>query len=181
MKTKPLVLLSLLTAIALTIFIVEAQLPPLVAVPGIKMGLANIITLFALRFFTRRQAAAILFVRVVLGCLLGGQISALFYSLGGGFVCLAVESFVIRRVPDKQLWAVSVLGAIAHNITQLLIAALLISSPTVFWYLPALLAAGIITGAFTGLCVQAVVMKYHKQISRFIDQKSESTKKQGLP
>ncbi len=166
MKLKRLTILSLLTAFSLITFIIEAQIPPLTSVPGIKIGLANIFTLFALRFFKRREVAVMLFVRIFLGSVFSGNISALLYSLSGGFVCFIIESLIINKFSDKNIWALSVLGAIAHNITQICVAALVLSSISVFWYLPALIIAAILSGTFTGLCIQAVILNFGKTLKK---------------
>ena len=94
MKLKQMTTNALLTAIALTIFMIEAQIPSLVPIPGVKLGLANIITVFALFAFTPKDAFLILFVRVFLGSVFSGQISTLLYSLGGGFVCFVYSPWI---------------------------------------------------------------------------------------
>ena len=86
MKTKKLVLLGLLTAIALTIFMIEAQIPGLVPIPGIKLGLSNIVTVFAVFAIGSWEGAAVLFVRVFLGAVFSGQMMTLLYSFGGGLL-----------------------------------------------------------------------------------------------
>ena len=86
MKTKRLTQTALLTAIALTIFMAEAQLPPVIPIPGVKLGLANIVTVFALFTLGPVDALAILLVRVLLGSMFAGQLMTLFYSLGGGLL-----------------------------------------------------------------------------------------------
>ena len=83
-KTRKLTQMALLTAIALTIFMVEAQIPALVPVPGVKLGLSNIITVFAVFAMGSREAAAILFVRIFLGAVFAGNFSTIFYSAAGG-------------------------------------------------------------------------------------------------
>ena len=153
MQTKRLTLCGVLTAAALTIFVLEAQLPPLVPVPGIKPGLANLITLFALVFLSPQDAFLILLARILLGTALVGNPAVLIYSLTGGLACLAAEVLLLRLCGAKQLWAISAAGAMVHNIFQLLAAACITRTLSVFWYLPALLIAGLLTGLFTGLCI----------------------------
>lgn len=88
MNTKKLCLLSLLTAIALIIFIVELRIPNLVPIPGVKLGLANIITVYAVYHLKASETAIILFVRIFLGSVFGGNLSAIAFSLCGGLLCL---------------------------------------------------------------------------------------------
>ena len=84
MKTRKLTTLALLSAIALTIFIIEAQIPPLVPIPGVKLGLANIVTVFTVFAFRGRDGAAVLSVRIFLGAVFAGNFSTIFYSAAGG-------------------------------------------------------------------------------------------------
>ena len=87
MKTKKIALLAILTAIALTIFIIEAQIPPLVPVAGVKLGLANVITLFALVTLGRKEAFTVMSLRVILGSIFAGSVTSFMYSAAGAFVC----------------------------------------------------------------------------------------------
>ena len=162
-KTKRLTLLAVLTAAALCVFVLEAQLPPLTPVPGIKLGLANIFTLFALYVLDAKSALALLLVRVVLGSLVTGQVSAMGYSLCGGLLSYLVLLLFYRRIPGKQLWALSILSALAHNLGQLLLASVVMGTFAIFWYAPMLFLAAMVTGAFTGLTAQ-MVLKHWKKV-----------------
>lgn len=84
---KKTIRLSALSAIALTIFIIEIQIPPLVPIPGIKLGLANIITLIILSLYGIKEASAVLFIRIFLGSIFSGQMINLLYRLSGGIFC----------------------------------------------------------------------------------------------
>lgn len=161
MKIKPkrLVSIGVLTAAALTIFVLENQIPPLVAIPGIKLGLSNIITLFALAIMGPKDAFIILVLRVTLGSIFSGQIMTFAYSMSGGILCLIAEAFLIKFLPLKNLWAISVIGAVIHNAAQISVAALITMTSGIFFYLPYLIIAGIITGTFIGLCVQFAINK----------------------
>lgn len=149
-KTKKLVLTAVLAAAALCIFVLEAQIPAPLPIPGVKLGLANVITLTAMALLGRKQALAVLLVRLLLGSMFTGGFSALLYSVAGGVLAYAVMAVLIGVFPDKLLWVVSVLAAIAHNVGQLVCAVLVTGTPSLFWYGPALLVAAILTGAFTG-------------------------------
>ena len=168
MKTKKLTLLSLLTAIALTIFMVEAQIPALVPIPGIKMGLANIVTVFTVFAIGSREAAAVLFVRIFLGAVFAGNFSTIFYSAAGGACAIAVTILLKKILTKKQLWVAGALGAIAHSIGQMAMAITLTSTPGLIAYLPVMIVVSIITGTFTGLCAQLLVNRGNlwKTISR---------------
>ena len=154
MRTKRLALCALYTAIALTIFVLEAQIPPLLPVPGIKLGLSNIVTLLALCSLGGKEAFAIVLVRIILGNLATGQVSAILYALGGGMLSFLTMLFAVRAVKASQLWVVGVLGGLAHNIGQICVAVIVTQTVGLFVYLPVLLLCGIVTGALTGLCAQ---------------------------
>lgn len=152
LNTRRLTLCAVLCAAALTIFVAEAQIPLPIALPGVKLGLANVITLIALLFLGQRDAFAIFVLRILLGAIFVGQPSTLLYSLSGGIICLFVESLLLRALGKKFICEISVIGAMVHNTVQILCAAAITRSAYVFWYLPPLLIAGAITGAFCGAC-----------------------------
>lgn len=159
MNTKKLVTLSLLTTIALIIFTVEAQLPPLAPIPGIKMGLANVITLVTLVWFGRKEAFTVLMIRIFLGSVFAGTVTSLLYSLAGGVLCFIVMSVLIKLFDIKQLWVVSVFGALAHNLGQLIAAYFITKTPQIFGYFPILAFSAVITGAFTGVIAYFIVKR----------------------
>ena len=168
MSVKRLVSDGVLTAFALIIFILEMQLPPLLPIPGIKLGLSNIVTLFALCFLGGKDAFLIVTARILLGAALTGNPAAMLYSLAGGLCCLGVESLLFFVCHIKPIWAVSAVGAIIHNTAQLAAAALVTKTSAVFFYLPFLWAAAIPTGLFTGLCI-AYLAKHHRgTLDRFL-------------
>ena len=157
MKTKKLTLLALLSAIALTIFLVEAQIPALVPIPGVKLGLANIVTVFTVFVLGPREGAAVLFVRIFLGAVFAGNFSTLFYSAAGGVCAIGVTILLRKILTNKQLWVAGCLGAVAHSIGQMAMAVLLTGTPSLAVYLPVMIAISIVTGLFTGLCTQFLV------------------------
>ena len=150
-RTKKLVVTAILAAVALGVYVLEAQIPAPIPVPGVKLGLANIVTLAAMILLGRKQAFAVLLVRLLLGSMFSGGFSALLYSLAGGVFAYAVMAALFNILP---VWVISVLAAIAHNLAQLVAAVLVTGTPGLFWYGPALLLAAIVTGAFTGLAAQ---------------------------
>ena len=157
MKTKKLTLLALLSAIALTIFMVEAQIPALVPIPGVKMGLANIVTVFAVFALGPKEGAAVLFVRIFLGAVFAGNFSTIFYSAAGGGCAIAVTILLRKILTDKQLWVAGALGAVAHSVGQMAMAITLTATPGLIVYLPVMVAVSILTGCFTGLCAQLLL------------------------
>lgn len=150
---------ALLLACALVIYVLEAQLPPIVPLPGVKLGLANIITVYALFRIGAKDALAIFVCRVLLGAFFGGNWMALAYSLGGGLCCYCAMLLLRRFLTDQQIWAASAVGAVFHNIGQTLVAMLLFRTAAVAVYLPVLVASGVVTGVFTGLCAQLLAKR----------------------
>ena len=151
-NTKKLSTLSLLAAIALALYGVESTLPPLVPIPGIKLGLANIITLVVLWKYSGKDAFFVLIVRILLATMFFGQAMSLLYSLSGGILCLFAMLFIKKLLHGHYLYLASMTGAVFHNLGQILVAFLLTGVPAVMVYLPFLLLSGLVTGLFIGLC-----------------------------
>ena len=168
MKTKKIVLLGLLTAIALTIFLVEAQIPALVPIAGVKLGLSNIVTVFAVFAIGPWEGAAILFVRVFLGAVFAGNFSTILYS-GAGGLCAIVVTMLLRKIlTDRQLWVAGALGAVAHSVGQMAAAIAISGTPGLAIYLPIMIVCSIITGLCTGWCAQLVLNRGEKIWKTFL-------------
>ena len=163
MKTKKLTTMALLTALALILFTVEAQIPPPVPIPGVKLGLANIITVYAMFALGPKEALCILLARVFLGSVFSGQMSTLFYSLSGGLLCYCAMLLLRKILTEQQIWVCSVIGAVFHNIGQMGMALMIFQSPSVLIYLPLLMLSGIVAGLFTGLCAQFLLRRLRKR------------------
>ena len=157
MKAKRLTRDAVLMGVALIIFVVEAQIPPLVAIPGVKLGLSNIITVYAAFALGPWDAAFILSGRVLLGAAFAGGLSALMYSAAGGTACLLCMLPLRRVLSTRQIWAASVVGAMAHNTAQVAVAVAVTHTPALWAQLPILFVSGIIAGLFTGLCAQFLI------------------------
>lgn len=157
MKARKPALLGLLTAVALTIFLVEAQLPPVLPVPGVKLGLANIVTVFTVFALGPGEGILVLAARIFLGAVFCGNFSSILYSAAGGACAIAVTIALRRILTRKQLFVAGYLGAMAHSVGQIAMAALVLGTASVFVYLPVLLTVSLVTGLFTGLCAQFLV------------------------
>ena len=157
MNTRKLTLTALLTAIALCIFTAEAQLPSLTAIPGIKLGLANVVTVFAMYALGPGSTLCIVLVRVTLGCIATGQMMAFLFSMTGGLLAFCVSA-LLRRCAFKRL------AAVAHNLGQLAVAIAVMGTTAIGYYLPVLLISGVITGAFTGFCGQFTYARLAKSL-----------------
>ncbi len=159
MKTKKLTMMALMTCVAVMIHALEALLPQLVPIPGIKPGLANIITLLALYWLKPLDALLIAAARLLIGSFLGGSVSALLYAAAGSAVSLALMVPLSKRIEARYLYLVSILGAAGHNLGQIAVAVAITKTPGLFSYLPVLLLSGCVTGLFTGLCARAVYQR----------------------
>lgn len=156
MDTKKLTKLSLLTAIALIIFIIELRLPSLSPIQGVKLGLANIITVYAVYQFKPSEVIMMLLVRIILGSVFSGNVSSFLYSISGGFLCLLGMLLLKNVIPQKYMCISSIIGAILHNTGQIIMAIIVMGSLSVVSYYPILIFSGCIAGFFTGMCAQYI-------------------------
>ncbi len=157
MTVKKLTELSLLTSLALIIFIIELRLPNLSPVQGVKLGLANIITVYALYHFKASEVFAIVISRIILGSFFSGNFSSVVYSMSGALLCLAGMIPLRKIIPENYIWICSIIGAILHNTGQIITAIILMKTISVIAYFPILILSGCIAGAFTGICTQLAV------------------------
>lgn len=166
-KTRKLALMAMFTAASLIVFVIEAQIPAIPApipVPGIKLGLANIVTLIAMVMLGRREAGLILLVRIAMGSMFTGGVSAFIFSIAGGALAYAVMCLTLKPFSGKLLWVVSVLGAAAHNLGQLAAAIIITKTSSLMLYAPVLLASAVVTGAFTGLAAMYLTQRLDKRV-----------------
>lgn len=166
MQPKKLTLCGMLTALAIVLSLAERLFPldAIVPVPGVKLGLANVVTLFALTRLPTRDAVAILLCRVALSSLLMGSVTAFLFSLFGGLLALAVMGLLLRAEGKFcSVLGVSVAGAAAHNIGQIIAAVIWMKTGAVMAYLPLLLVMSVPLGLVTGLTA-AVVLSHLQKI-----------------
>ena len=156
-NVKKLTTMAMLTAISMIVFLIEAQIPLPIAIPGVKLGVANVITLFAIWTLGRREAGVILLIRIVLGNLIVGSVMAMLYSLAGGLLCWVIMCLMKPITSRKHIWVMSIFGAMGHNVGQLAVAIFVSGTVSIAIYAPVLFLAGIVTGFFTGQCAQAVL------------------------
>ena len=163
-KTQQLALGAMLTALALDLSTMENLFPvtAVIPLPGVKLGLANIITLFALYRLGAKPAMSILIARCLLGSLFAGNFSALLYSLMGGILAMLVM-IGLKQSKRLSIFGVSIGGAAGHNIGQIAAACITLGNTAVIGYLPLLLAVSLITGTVTGL-VSSLMFRAMKNI-----------------
>lgn len=164
-KTRRLVLLSLFVAVASVLHVVEVWLPLPLPVPGIKLGLANIISLIVIATFGWCDAIYVVIVRVLLASLFGGLFlgPAFAMSMSGGIASTVVMAYAFLYCRSTfSLIGISIIGATIHNVTQIVVAAFLVSSVTLLWYLPYLILFALPTGLATGIAVSHFLRKAPK-------------------
>ena len=149
---------GLLTALAMVLSWVESMVPLSAAAPGMKLGLANLVVVYALYRMTARDAAAVSLARVALVSATFGSAYSFAYSLAGAVLSLAVMT-LLKRTGKFSIVGVSAVGGVCHNIGQILVAMAVLGTARLAWYLPGLLAAGIAAGAATGVAGGIVVSR----------------------
>lgn len=157
MKTKKIAVLALAVALAMILSFVESQIPAFVAIPGVKVGLANIAVVFVLYKLGWREAALISLIRVFMVSVLFGTAVSLFYSVAGAVLSLG-GMILLKKTGLFSTVAVSVSGGVLHNVGQILMACLLLETNVIKYYLPFLIVSGVIAGIVIGL-VSAVMVK----------------------
>jgi heptaprenyl diphosphate synthase len=165
--TKKLAVIAMLVAQASVLHYIESLLPNPIPIPGVKLGLANIITLLALVLFDFKTAVQISVLRTILGAMLSGTLFGVgfFMSFAGTLAAACMMALLMRSYSGFSLVGVSIAGAIAHNIGQLAMAALILNFPGIFYYLPIMLLSSISTGIITGLLLVELV-KYLRANNR---------------
>lgn len=141
---------ALLVALAMIFSYVEVLIPFNFGVPGMKLGLANVVVVVGLYLMDAKGVLLISVLRIVLVGMLFGNLMSIAYSLAGGLLSFAVM-FLMKRVKGMSVIGVSVAGGVSHNLGQLVVAAWVVQKLQVFVYLPALLAAGTVTGILIGV------------------------------
>lgn len=156
--TKRIARWGLLVAAAMALSWLESLLPAFGMVPGMKLGLANVVTLFALYRVSLRDAAGISLVRVILTAATFGNAYSFAYSLAGAALSLAVMAG-LKRLDRFSILGVSAAGGVCHNLGQLLVAIAVLRTVRLGWYLPALAVSGTVTGIAIGLAGGMVVQR----------------------
>ena len=158
LSTKRVTTCALLAALALIFSYIESLIPIAAGVPGIKIGLANIVVVLALYYMGPREALLINLVRIALAALLFGSLFSGLYALCGGIFSLLVM-VLLKKTGAFSLTGVSMAGGAAHNLAQVAVAALIVRTPQIFMYFPVLLIAGMAAGIFNGIVCNLVLRK----------------------
>ena len=152
MGTKRLVLIALLTSLALALQLIERSITIPILVPGVKLGLANVISLLAILLLGLKDAFLIVILRCLLGALFGGNPISFLFSITGGILSTLFMGLLWKKFFKYiSIINISLVGAVCHNIGQLLIASIIVKDLRIYVYLPVLLVSGLITGYITGV------------------------------
>lgn len=159
-KAKNAALFGVMVALAFTFSYLESLIPFDFGIPGVKLGLANLVTVVALYIMRPQQAFAISLIRIILASLTFGNVYSFAYSLCGGLLSFAV--MLAFKKSKLSIIGVSMLGGICHNIGQIITAAIVMRTARIVYYLPVLLIAGLITGMLLGIVSKAVINRFEK-------------------
>lgn len=154
--TKKLTISALLVALAMIFSYIEVLIPFNFGIPGIKLGLANLVVVVAMYLLGARQAFMISMVRIILIAFTFGNLAALLYSIAGGILSFAVM-ILCRKIKGLSVMGVSVAGGVSHNIGQIIVAVFVVENLNLLFYVPVLIIAGVVTGFLIGLVAGLVL------------------------
>ena len=166
--SRRIAMIAVYVALAFIFSYIEAIFPFSLGIPGVKLGLANIITVYVL-FSTGsiKDTCLVTFLRIILAAFTFGNLSLMMYSMAGGVLSLLVM-ILFYKLNTFGITGVSVLGGVSHNIGQLIVAAIILETKEIVYYIPVLLIAGVIAGlvvgAIAGICVRRIHPKANKKI-----------------
>lgn len=158
---KNVAFMGVFLALALVLSYVESLIPFFFGVPGMKLGLTNLIILILLYCMGPKEAYIISIARVFLAGFLFGNLFSIVYSLAGAMLSLTVM-LLLKRTDKFKILTVSAIGGISHNVGQLIVAAIVVESYNIFYYMPVLLIAGLITGLIIGIVSQEVILRIRR-------------------
>lgn len=163
METRKIARMGLLVALSMILSYVESLIPAFVAVPGVKVGLANIVVIFALYTLGPIEALIVSLLRVILSSFLFGSVLSLLYSLSGALLSLG-GMMLMKKLKIFSTTVVSVTGGVLHNVGQILVACLVLETDVLLYYLPVLILSGVITGAVIGIIASLVIKRLENNI-----------------
>lgn len=163
-RTEIIATVGVMAAFAAILSYIEALIPFSIGIPGVKLGFANIAVVVVLCMYGQREALAVNIIRIIVVGLLFANMFSIFFSMAGAFASLAVMS-IVKKTDSFTLIGVSVTGGVSYNIGQMIVAALVVDSYSIIYYMPALIIAGIITGIIIGI-VSKLIIKIMKGLVR---------------
>ena len=160
---KKTALLGMLTSLALIASYIETLIPVPITVPGVKLGLANLIILIVLKLYGAKEGLLLNILRILLAGFLFGSFSTILYSLAGGLLSFAVMG-VLLKTKLFSLMGVSIAGGVCHNLGQLLLAIVVLNSAALLSYMPVLLISGLLTGLLIGIGAEQILRHLPKNL-----------------
>lgn len=161
MDTKNIAKTGMLVAVAFVLSYIESMLPLNLGVPGIKLGLSNIVVLFSIFNLNTLTAFCIAIVRIVLCGITFGNLSGMLYSLSGGILSFVVM-LLLKKTKKFSVYGVSVAGGVSHNIGQILVAIAVLNNKLIMYYFPFLLIAGVVAGIATGMLGGILIKRFRE-------------------
>lgn len=161
MKSKKVAFLGLSIGLAMILSFVESQIPALVAVPGIKVGLPNLVIVFMLYRIGFKEAVTVSIIRIILVSILFGNLQTMTFSIAGAALSL-LGMLLLKKLNWFSCITVSIVGGILHNVGQIIAACLWTQTAAIAYYLPVLLISGVLAGALIGLISGLLVEKSKK-------------------
>lgn len=150
--------LGLFLALALACSYVESLIPFYFGIPGVKLGLTNIVVILMLYYMGTKYALLVSAARIVLAGLLFGNMFSILYSLAGGLLSLFCMA-VLKKTGKFKIISISAAGGITHNFGQIMVAAAVVENRNLFYYYPVLLLAGVVTGVLIGIAAQEILLR----------------------
>lgn len=148
--------------LSLGIYALESIIPPLIPFPGVKLGLANIITLVSIYVIGRKEALLIVVGRIFLSSLLFGQVMSFWFSFAGGMISFVAMAILSYFMDESNIWAVSVFGAFFHNMGQFAVAMVITGQYALLYYFLVMIISAVFTGVFVGICAKLCINKARK-------------------
>ncbi|MDE6125163.1 MAG: Gx transporter family protein [Eubacterium sp.] len=164
-KSKKIALFGLMIALAFVLSYLESLIPISIGIPGIKLGLANLVVVTAIYIFPKRDALIIAVIRIILSGLTFGGVSTMLFSLAGGLLSFLVM-VLLQKTEKMSVIGVSVAGGIFHNAGQIIVAAFVMETARLVYYLPVLVISGVVTGLLIGIISDITVKRLKK--SKFL-------------
>lgn len=157
---KKIARIGIFTGLSLVIFVIEMQIPMPVQMPGVKLGLANIITMVMFSRYGAKEAFSVLILRIILASIFtGGNAMTFIYSFIGGLMSLSAMLIMDKILKHENIWFTSIIGGVFHNLGQMLAASIILKSIYAAWYFPVLILSGILTGIFNGILCGLLLKK----------------------
>lgn len=169
-RNEKLTKMAMLVALAMIFSYVESLIPINFEIPGMKLGVANLVTVVGLYFLELPEVFLVVVMRILLTGFLFGNGMSIIYSLAGGILSLLMM-VVIKRINGFSVIGVSIIGGVSHNIGQIIVASIVVENLKLVYYLPALLIAGAVTGFIMGILSKKILPTVQKEAGRMAETK----------